>query len=643
MSVKNIEKVINDPSLGNTLTSTQLVNILKKASKAYYESEEIMNDDTYDTLYQILQKKDPENKFLKQIDTPTNNNDSVQLPFPMGSLDKIYPEDTDVLTKWKQTYKGPYVISDKMDGISMQLYKKNGSYHLYTRGHCGFYGKDKTQFMSAFLNQNNKINLDMIPDGTSIRGEIIMSKKNYNEHIPEPKKNPRTVVSGIVNSKKINEYAKYCDFITYNILHPSTYTQKEEFEKLISYGFNVAPYSITNEITSEYLEKYLRDRKKISHYNIDGIVIVDNSKPYEHIGGYPDFAKAFKIHSEDQIATTQVINVLWEEGRYGHMKPRIEIKPVVISGNTIKYITAFNAKYVLDNKLGPNAIVKIVMGGEVIPQIKEVIKPADEAQMPNVEYEWNDTGIDIINKNIENNDLVKIKKIEFFFDTMGVKFMGQGIVQKLYENKYDDIFKILNANINDLTQISGLGDKMISKIYDSIKKSFEETKLCTIMTASQIFGRGLGETKLKLITDVMPDIMSIDINDEELYNRIINIDGYAELSAKQFVDNFDKFKKFYEKLKKAKNINIVFTDNIKNKNVEQKLKGLKIVFTGIRDKELEQKIIDMGGSMSTSVSKNTKHVVCADKNSTSEKITKAKSLDIDIVTINEFKNLYQIQ
>ena len=41
----------------------------------------------------------------------------VKLPYELWSMDKIKPT-TDELDKWTKKYKGPYVISAKLDGIS---------------------------------------------------------------------------------------------------------------------------------------------------------------------------------------------------------------------------------------------------------------------------------------------------------------------------------------------------------------------------------------------------------------------------------------------------------------------------------------------------------------------------------------------
>jgi NAD-dependent DNA ligase len=67
-----------------------------------------------------------------------------------------------------------------------------------------------------------------------------------------------------------------------------------------------------------------------------------------------------------------------------------------------------------------------------------------------------------------------------------------------------------------------------------------------------------------------------------------------------------------------------------------KLKDIKIVFSGFRDKELEKKIIDYGGIIGNTISKNTDYLIVKDINNESSKIVKAKDLGVKIITIEEF-------
>ena len=74
------------------------------------------------------------------------------------------------------------------------------------------------------------------------------------------------------------------------------------------------------------------------------------------------------------------------------------------------------------------------------------------------------------------------------------------------------------------------------------------------------------------------------------------------------------------------------------------MKDQVLVFTGFRDKDLEQKIVEAGGQIKTSVSSNTTILVCKDetvKNGDSGKIKDAKKKNIKIMTKDEVLKILQ--
>jgi DNA ligase (NAD+) len=158
------------------------------------------------------------------------------------------------------------------------------------------------------------------------------------------------------------------------------------------------------------------------------------------------------------------------------------------------------------------------------------------------------------------------------------------------------------------------------------------------MTASNLFGHGLGSRKLSLIINNNPNILQLKLSKQKFIDKIIEIDGFDTKTATQFVENIDKFKQFLNINKKIK-VKIIKKTTKKNGNFKDK----KIVFTGFRDKELEALIETEGGKLSTSVSSNTDYLVTNDKNSASSKVTKAKDLGIEIFLKDEFIKKFKIK
>ena len=115
-----------------TLNENQLTKMLNYANVHYRNLQPIMTDNQYDILEDYISDKYPKNEIIHKIGAPVERN-KVTLPYQMGSMDKIKP-DTSALANWMAKYRGPYVLSCKLDGVS-GLYTTEGSApKLYTRG-----------------------------------------------------------------------------------------------------------------------------------------------------------------------------------------------------------------------------------------------------------------------------------------------------------------------------------------------------------------------------------------------------------------------------------------------------------------------------------------------------------------------------
>jgi len=555
-------------------------------------------------------------------------------------LDKIKPEK-DTLDDWKIKYKGPYIISDKLDGVSGLIHKKDGNLFLYTRGD-GYIGQNVTHLLKSVV--NSKVKLNEIPDGYAIRGELIIPKNGF-EKIKDEMANARNAVSGLVNSKPSSINKKVLavtKFVTYAILYPEM-KQEEQMKELQKYNFDITNYQISKKITIDSLGELLIERKNKSEYEIDGLVIIDSSKAYKvESGENPKYGFAYKQILDGQTIETTVVKVIWQASMDGYLKPKIEIKPVSLGGTTITFATAFNARYVVDNIIGKGAQIKLVRSGDVIPHILEVIKPASSGKpdLPDVLYKWNDTNIDIILNDIHSDAYknVNVRKIAHFFKTLGVMYISEGIITKLVENGYDDVFKILNANDKKIIEIDGIGDKLWDKINKSIETKLANTNLPILMSASRCFERGMGEKKFQLIFDKYPDFIKNNWNEDELINKITSVEGFDIKTATKIATNYDTFKKYFNKLNSMYNLNYLLKKTIAVKG--NKFENQIIVFTGFRDKELEKQIVDGGGKVTTSVSNNTTIVVYVDTNSS--KYQEAVKKNIKTLHKDEFIKSYII-
>lgn len=635
----NLNKFKNDPKkYVENISIEELEHIIQYLSEKYYVGgKSIVPDKIYDWLLLVLEKRDSSNKLLREVGFKEKR--SVKLPIYAGSLEKIKPDSNNV-EKWTNKFQGPYIVSDKLDGISCVMIKKQFGFKIYTRGD-GKYGSDITHLSKYILKE---INVNDIPINTIVRGELIISKKNF-ETIKDKMENARNAVSGLINAKKINvDVARIINYVTYNLYHLENemMTQKDQLLTLLKYGFDTVSFKQMKTINNGTLSTYLVLRRKNSEYDVDGIVVVDNSMPYEIEEGYPKYAFAFKSILTNEEAEVQVEEVEWNISKDGYIKPKIKIIPIKLSGVTISSLTGFCAKFIYDNKIGPGSILKIIRSGDVIPHIKEVVEWSinNAPQMPDIPYEWNKTKVDIIIQNTDNNREMTIKRLVYFFKKIGVKNIDDKTVEKLVDNNIDTVYKIISTDSNKLYQINGLGSTIVTKIKQNIMKKLTEIDMNVLMAASQCFGRGISLTKIKKIRNVIPDVLYLKIEKDELINKVANIDGFGEKTAEQFVFGIEKFNEFFKEISEFTNIQ---SDKLKTNNTNKLFKNEIIVFTGVRRKDIEEFIKNNGGEVAENITKNTTILIHKDDMVHTNKIQHAKKNGTEIISLTNFIKLHDIK
>lgn len=642
---KELSNLLNDPhGYATKISVVKLEKILRRLSLAYYNTgKSLIPDEIFDLLKDVLQVRDPKNPFLREVGAPISK-DKVKLPYIMPSLDKIKPS-SNALEKWKSKFKGPYTLSDKLDGVSALLVFHEEGQKLYTRGD-GKKGQNISHLMTYVL--PNTIKKDKIPVNTAVRGELIISKKNF-EKIKDSMKNARNAVAGLVNSKTLDKrlhIAEITEFVAYEIVNPRK-TYMDQMTLMNNYGFNVVVNKTRKDISNDYLSKYLIDRRVNGDYEVDGIVVEDNSKIYQLEGKNPTYGFAFKTILTDQVAETTVMDVIWNVSMSGYLKPKLKVSPVDIGGTTVTYVTAHNAKNVVDSVLGPGAVITLIRSGDVIPKIQKVIKkaPTGKPKLPDVPYKWNKTKVDFVVKDIHGaqKDAITIRQMDHFFTKLGVKYISEGIITILVNNGYKTIPSIIKMDINKASQIEGVGEKVLTKIKNNINTALSATSLPIFMSASHKFGRGLGDKKLKVITKAYPNIMNEKWTKKEMISKIVELDGFDILTATKFTDNMSEFKKFFKEINKVFDISYLKKYEEKKTN-KQIFKDMSIVMTGFRDKDIQNFIEENGGNIKGSVSKNTDLVIFVTKPGElpGSKLKKAVQLKIKTISKDNFIKKYKI-
>ena len=160
--------------------------------------------------------------------------------------------------------------------------------------------------------------------------------------------------------------------------------------------------------------------------------------------------------------------------------------------------------------------------------------------------------------------------------------------------------------------------------------------MADVLGASGIFGFGMGRKRINKLFDDIPDILeqSTKLSTKQLYNKIIKIEGFSEITTKNIVDNLDWAVKFIKALSNF----AIFKEKV---IIDNNMEGLKVVFSGFRDTELSDKVVARGGKVLTSISKNVNILVVAVKSAKlTGKTKKAEELGITIMGKDEFINKY---
>lgn len=609
------------------------VTLIQKANDAYYNNEPLMTDNEFDIVKEYFEKKYPNNPVLQNIGAPITKN-KVTLPYNMPSMDKIKP-DTDALDKWMKKYIGNYVVSCKLDGVSGMYTTENNTQKLYTRGD-GTIGQDITHLLSV-------LNLPKIKD-IVVRGEFIISKAKFEEKYKAKFANSRNLVAGIINSKTRDNKVNDMDFIAYEVIKPIL-CPSDQMKLLEKYGFNTVRNLQMSTLTNELLSQLLIDWRSNYEYEIDGIIVSDNKK-HARTEKNPEHSFAFKMVISDQVAEAKVVDVIWNASKSGYLKPRVRIEPINIGGVKIEYATGFNGKFIESNKIGIGAVVQLIRSGDVIPYIKSVTMEAETAKMPDVPYHWNDTNVDIILDNIEEDVNVKEKNITSFFVGIKVDGLSTGNVKRLMNAGYDSVVKIIHMKKEDYEGIDGFQSKMINKIYNGIQERLKESTLIEIVAASNLLGRGIGKRKLEPIFEKHPNLFTLLISNEELKILLLSINGIGEENATSIIENMTKMKTFLAEanlLYKICEEQPKQTDESTQFQLMEKdhiLNGKSIVMTKVRDASIISALAKYGGKLENNITKNTFVLITKSHDDMSSKTTKAKDLGIPIMTPLEFTEKY---
>lgn len=607
-----------------TYSETELVNILIKASDAYYnnKTEGLLTDDEYDTYRDELEMRFPQNPYLKQIGAPIAAAGAVKLPYKMASLNKIKPSTGAVGSFVESCKQKQWVLSDKLDGISVLW--DTDKRKLYLRGD-GSMGVD----VSAFAPYISGLYPQCFSQKWVLRGELVLP-----HGAPVEGALPRSWVNGQLHQKKpIPEELRKIRFVAYELIMPAHFTREAQMIMMRDAGFEVPVYCMVNTLNDAILSSYLQQRRNKSMYAIDGIVVGENSVPLKDTSQEvtnPKDMRAFKMPLADQKATTKIVDIVWSASYQGYWIPRIQIEPVVIGGSRIEFLTGHNARFVVTNSLGKDAVIIVRKSGDVIPTLESVVVEGQDIVLP--EGEWDGDPQTASHYKVKTgvvNTEIQQKQLEHFAKTLDIPHLGPGLVAKLVAGKKTTPNNLLTITQQELESLVGKG--MATKIYPVLQEKKQSCTEMDLMIGSSLMPRGVGDSKLKALFQIHAD--------PRMWSKITTCEGWSKDSLTSFLTGLSK----YESWRKQE-LSCIPYPKITNWSPPGPTLALgvdippiqgTVCLTGFRDADFQKRMETKGFVFAAGVSKKVTHLIVKDLQESSEKVKKAMELGIRILTREE--------
>ena len=650
-------------NINETDRMKELIEVLNKASKAYYaEDIEIMSNAEYDALYdELLMLEEKTGTVLAGSPTANVGYEAVDnLPketheSPMLSLDKT--KDREALRDWLNGHEA--LLSWKLDGLTIVLTYENGTLSkAVTRGN-GEVGEVVTNNAKTFINLPHKI---AYKGKLIIRGEAVISYDDFNkinEEIPEEGakyKNPRNLCSGSVRQLNNEITAKRnVRFIAFNYVSQGGSDtdfklRSEQFDFLKKQGFEVVEYHKVTE--DSILDKISYFAKMVANYPIpsDGLVLTYNDIEYGRSLGrtakFPRDSIAFKW--ADETANTHLIDMEWSPSRTGLINPVAIFEPVELEGTTVSRASVHNVSIVKSLMLGIGDEISVYKANMIIPQIKENFTKSGNLTIPKFcpacsekTQIKNENGVETLYCVNEACPAKQIKRFSLFVsrDAMKIDGLSEATLEKFisvgFIKKLSDIYKLAEHK-EAICNMDGFGDKSYEKLISSIEKS-RDVLLPNLIYALGILNVGLSNAKIIC--------KAFDYDIEKIKNATVEeiavTDNIGDVIATSVFDFFHDSEKLSEFNELVNELNILIPEK---KETNSNIGGKTFVITGSLNtyenrNALKDLIESLGGKVAGSVSAKTDYLINNDVTSNSSKNKKAKELNVQIISEEDFNEL----
>ncbi|MCL5246174.1 NAD-dependent DNA ligase LigA [Cellulophaga sp. 20_2_10] len=617
----------------------------------------------------VLESKHPEfydanSPTLRVGGEITKNFNTVVHEHRMYSLDNSYSKE-DLLDWEKRVEK---ILGDsnieftcelKYDGASISLTYEDGKLvRAVTRGD-GFQGDEVTTNIKTIKSVPLQLKGDY-PAKFDIRGEIVLPFEGFYKMNEErvangedPYMNPRNTASGSLKLQDSSLVAQRpLECLLYSVVGTNLglETQFGALEKTRSWGFKVPTVAKLCKSVDEvmaFVEHWDVHRHELP-YETDGVVVKVNMLRHQEELGYtsksPRWAMAYKFKAE-QVST--VLNeITYQVGRTGAITPVANLTPVLLAGTTVKRASLHNADQIekLDVRVGDTVFVE--KGGEIIPKIVGVdltVRPGDSLPTHYIE-ECPECSTRLVRTEGDAKHFCPNEygcppqitgRIQHFISrkAMDIDGLGSETVELLFkEGLIKDYADLYTLTVDQLLPLERMAKKSAENLVMGVAASV------VIPFERVLFALGIrfvGETVAKKLAKAYKNI------DALMYAsalELATVDEIGERIASSVVAFFENEINL-DNINRLKSYGLQFelsADKLLNQT--EKLKGETYVVSGVFEmsrNDLKKLIEDNGGKVGSSISSKTTFLVAGDKMGPSKR-TKAESLDVPIITEEEF-------
>ncbi|MDH4358655.1 MAG: NAD-dependent DNA ligase LigA [Candidatus Berkelbacteria bacterium] len=630
-----------------------------------------VSDAVDDSLKRELAKLEEQFPDLVTPDSPTqriggkplDKFKKVRHRIPMLSLNDAFSEDD--LKAWEQRLiklagekkikNSGFYCELKMDGLAVSLQYQKGVLTVGTTRGDGQIGEDVTNNLKTVESVPLKLRGD-VAEEIEVRGEVYLPKKDFEKLNEEQKKkggqifaNPRNISAGSIRQldPKITA-SRNLQFMMYSIpTRLDLQSHHEEHDLAKKLGFKTSDKNKVckdiNEVLS-FLKHWEKARQGLP-FQTDGVVVgVDDKKVFEQlgvVGKAPRGRIAYKFAAEE--ATSQIKDIVVQVGRTGKLTPVAHLEPTLVAGSTISRATLHNADEIKrkDIKIGDTVVIH--KAGDVIPEVKEVIKrmrSGDEKEF-HMPKECPICGGKVIKREGEvdwycadRDCSVRVMRSIGHFVSKGafeIDGLGPKIIQKLIEvGLVKDATDIFDLKQGDLEPLERFAEKSAQNLVESIEASKE------ISLDRFIYSLGIRHVGSVMAQDLARQFGTLEKFTKachEDFDRMYGVGGKVADSIIEFLEE-EKNLRLIEKMQKL---------GVKIKSFESavkadKLKDQSFVVTGSLEtmtrEEAHKKIIQYGGEVHTSVSSQTNFLIVGEE--PGSKLDKAKKLGVKQISEKNF-------